>query len=116
MERSEEELETMCRRLVRFAETNLRRKDPDISLNLTITEYWDCFAGEIVQTSREGTSIYRYGSSWRNLGKSHLYVTFIYSLSISENLLDISQNDDFEIVLNPGMFEELDLKLSSMGF
>ena len=41
---------------------------------------------------------------------------FIYAISLENNLLDLSLKDDFKIVLKPGMPEELDLKLSSLGY
>jgi len=111
MERSEKDLESMCRRLVKFEEMKLGRENPRVALDLKITEHWDCFAGEMVRMSKD----HHCGGSRRNPGKSLPYVMFIYALSLENNLLDLGLKDDFEIVLRPGMLEELDLKLSSLG-
>ena len=116
MERSEEDLKMMCLRLVRFEEAKLGRENPKVAADLKLTEHWGCSAGEMVRTSKEGSSIRHCDGSRRNRGKSLPCAMFIYALSLENNLLDLGLEDDFKIVLEPGMLEELDLKLSSLGY
>lgn len=115
MKRSEKDLERMCRRLVRFEESRIRTNHPDASLKLEIRrerDGWWC--GEI--TKKSGTGFCRHRFRRCALGLGPLLVEFIYWISYEYGLLDVRLSDGYDAVLEPGMFEELDLKLSSMGF
>ena len=116
MERSEKDLESMCRRLVRFEESRLGMNHPDVSLKLEIrkerNEWW---RGEITKKSGTGSSCcHRFRRRDGRLGM--VFVEFIYWISYEYGLLDIHLSDSYDAILKPGMFEELDLKLSSLGF
>ena len=117
MERSEEELKMMCQRLVRFEEFQLRTNDPDISLELEIHKDRNMrWRGEIVKKSETESCCHWYFINEDDEGLGMLFIKIIYLISYRYGLLDIYISDAYNIVLKPGMLEELDLKLSSVGF
>ena len=115
MERSEKDLKKMCWRLVRFEESRIRMKRPNVSLKLKIHKKGDgLWYGVITENSETGSC---YPISLRSALKLEvLLVEFIYWISYDYSLLDIHLSDGYDTILEPGMFEELDLKLSSLGF
>lgn len=115
MERSEKDLEKMCRRLVRFEESRIRTDNPDVSLKLEIRKDRDGWCGDIImRKSRTGFCYHRFRRYAESL--EWLLVEFIYSISYNYSLLDLHLSDSYDTILEPGALEELDLKLSSMGF
>lgn len=114
MERSEKDLKKMCRRLVKFEEFRLRTNHPDVFLKLNIhKERNGWWYGEITKNSGTGFCYLRLHRAGR---LRQLLVEFIYWISYDYSLLDIHLSDGYDTILEPGMFEELDLKLSSLGF
>ena len=114
MEKSEKDLKKMCRRLVKFEESRIGTNHPDVSLKLKIHKERDgLWYGEITEKSRTDSYRHTYRSAWR---LEQLLVEFIYWISYEYDLLDIHLSDKYDVIHEPGMFEELDLKLSSLGF
>lgn len=118
----EKDWEEMCRRLVRWDENRMRSEGnntEDLVLKMEIREddswgRWDdpwgrwivkiVFGNEVVLRSHRGKE------------KKQALLRMVWSYAFRHKFLDLDMRNYEEDLENPGIYEELDLKLSSFGF
>ena len=110
----EKDWEEMCRRLVRWDENRLRSEGnnaEDLVLEMKIREddFWERWIVEIVF----GSKVIR---SYCGKEKKQALLEIVWSYAFRHKFLDLDMWSHEEDLEKPGIYEELDLKLSSLGF